>query len=292
MRAITNALMASRSSSAALVAITSLVVGATIATPAASAHAQEQNTRRTNWHGAVGLVAGSLESYYGADARRTLGAPLIGIAYKDRLRLGTTASGGLGGGLEFVLHRGTVGASLGLTGVEPRPEDRADGLAGMDDRSGALFGTVGLVVRGGPAKATATTAVGLRHDAGVAQTLGLEIGGSILPRLTASIGGVVTFADRENIMFDFGVTEEQAARRRELIAAGDGRLRASDTTTHTPKGGVKEVRGTLQVTYTLRGPWRAIALVSVGQLPDRISESPLARKRRAVATAIGVTYGF
>ncbi|HEX6051351.1 MAG TPA: MipA/OmpV family protein [Gemmatimonadaceae bacterium] len=292
MRSTLNRLMATRSSSAVPVAVAMLAMSATVAMPVTSGHAQEQSTRRTNWHGAVGAVAGSLESYYGTDARRTLGAPLIGIAYKDRLLFGTTTSGGLGGGLEFVLRRGTVGASLGVTGVEPRPEERADGLAGMDDRSGALFGTVGLVVRGGPAEATATTAVGLRQDAGVAQTLGLEVGKPILPRLTASIGGVVTFADRKNIMFDFGVTEEQAARRRELIAGGDGRLRASDTTAYSPKAGVKEVRGTLQMTYALHGSWQAIAFVSVGQLPDRVSESPLARKRRAVATAVGMTYGF
>src|SRR5688572_19788748 len=93
-------------------------------TPITASRAQDAGERTTNWHGTIGAVAGSLGSYYGSDGRRALGAPLIGLAYKDRLLFGTTTSGGLGGGLEFVLRQGMVGASLGLTGVETRPEDR------------------------------------------------------------------------------------------------------------------------------------------------------------------------
>ena len=205
---------------------------------------------------------------------------------------GTTTGNGFGGGLELVLRRGVVGASVGLAGVESRPEDRADALAGMDDRSGALFGTFGLVTRGGPAKLSATTAVGLGQDAGVAQTVGLVIEKSIVPRFSASVGGIVTFADRKNMLFDFGITDEQATRRRALIASGDTRLRASDTTSSAPNAGLKEMRGTVQLTYAIHGPWLATALMSVGQLPDRVTESPLARERRAITTAIGIAYGF
>ena len=269
-----------------------LALGASLVTPFATTHGQEQTTSKANWHGAIGAVAGSLGSYYGSDGRRALGTPLVGLAYKERVLFGTTTTSGLGGGLELMLRRGVVGASVGLTGVESRPEDRADALAGMDDRSGALFGTVGLVARGGPAKLSATTAVGFDRDAGVSQTLGLLVERAIAPRFAASVGGIVTFADHKNMMFDFGITDEQAARRRELIGSGDTRLRAGDTTTFVPKGGLKEMRGTIRLTYAIHGPWLATALMSVGQLPDRATESPLARERRAVTTAVGITYGF
>jgi outer membrane scaffolding protein for murein synthesis (MipA/OmpV family) len=269
-----------------------VALSASLVIPVAPAHAQEPTPRKTNWHGAIGAVAGSLGSYHGSDGRRALGTPLIGLAYKERVLFGTTTGSGLGGGLEVMLRSGGVGASVGLIGVESRPEDRANALAAMGDRSGALFGTFGVVARGGPAKLSATTAVGLDRDAGVAQTLGLLLEKAIIPRFSVSVGGSVTFADEKNMMFDFGVTDEQATRRRALIASGDTRLRASDTTAFSPKAGVKEMRGTIQLMYAIHGPWTATALMSVGQLPDRVTESPLARERRAVTTAVGITYAF
>jgi outer membrane scaffolding protein for murein synthesis (MipA/OmpV family) len=275
------------------VAVIALVSSMLLTQPSsATLRAQDTASVHGHWRGSVGALGGSLASYYGGDARRTLAGPVLGLAYKERLLIGTTTNGGLGGGVEMIVRQGIVGTSLGLTGVEARPEDRGDALAGMDDRSGAVFGTVGLVVRAGLARATATTAVGLRHNAGLLETLGLQVGGTVAPRLVATVGGAATFADRDNMAFDFGITDEQAARRRELIAAGDRRLRAGDTTTFSPKSGLKEMRGTVQLAYTIRGPWQAVGLVSVGSLSRDIADSPLARTRSAVTTAFGVTFGF
>lgn len=84
----------------------------------------------------------------------------------------------------------------------------------MDDRSGSAFGTASLSVRGGPVTAISNTLIGLSSDAGNMEMLGLQLGGPITSRLSGSIGGTVTLADRKNMEFDFGITDEQAARRR------------------------------------------------------------------------------
>lgn len=265
---------------------------ALMGSPVAPLGAQSNSGQSTDWHGTVGIVTGSLESHYGSDARRILGLPFIELNYRDRLFIGSSATGGLGGGAEVLFRRGPVKAALGIAGVERRPEDRADALAGMDDRSGGAFGTAGLAIHAGPAKATANTAIGLGRHAGVVQTLGLQLGAPITRRFLASIGGTVMFADHTNMNFDFGVSEEQAARRRALIAAGDGRLRASDTTAFSAKAGFKEVRATLQMAYALRGSWRAIGLVSAGRLARGVSESPLARQRNATTAGAGFAYGW
>jgi outer membrane scaffolding protein for murein synthesis (MipA/OmpV family) len=263
-----------------------------IATPAATMPAQQPSGQHGDWQGFVGLVGGSVGSYYGSDARRTLGAPLVGLVYKQRLLIGTTTSGGLGGGIEYLVTRGALQTSLGVSGVERRNEDRGDALAGMADRSGGVYGTAAVGLAVGPAAVTSSTAIGFTRDAGVMQTLGLQVGGTVMPRVVVNVGSAVTFANRNNMAFDFGVTDGQAARRRALIAAGDGRLRESDALRFTPEGGFKEMRETAQLAYQLRGAWRAVGVVSHGRLASAVTHSPLARKRDALTVAAGLAYSF
>jgi outer membrane scaffolding protein for murein synthesis (MipA/OmpV family) len=254
--------------------------------------AQQPAGRHGNWQGSVGMVGGSVGSYYGSDAARTLGAPLVGLVYRNRLLIGTNAGGGLGGGVAWLVTQGKVSTSLGASGVESRPEDHADALAGMDDRSGSAFGTAGVSVRTGPVTAISNTLVGLSSDAGNLQMLGLQLGGQLTTRLSGSIGTAVTFADRKNMQFDFGITDDQAVRRRKLIDAGDDRLRDGDATAFAPKGGFKELRSTVQLAYEIRGAWQGVGVVSHGQLARNVAESPLVRKRDALTVGAGLAYRF
>lgn len=268
----------------------------TVALLALSAHqaaAQEPTGQHGNWQGTVGMMGGSLASYYGSDARRALGAPVINLVYRHRLLIGTSAANGaLGAGAQYVVKDGTLGASVGLATAEGRPEDRARALAGMDDRSGSAFGTASVFLRAGPAVATTTSLIGLTSEAGNMQMFALQIAGALAPRLSAGIGSTVTWADRRNMAFDFGITREQAARRRELIDAGDGRLREGDAVAFTPSAGFKELRNTAQLGYAIHGAWQAVGVVSEGRLAHDVAESPLARKSSAVTGALGFVYRF
>ena len=264
-----------------------------LALPVRPAAAQESAGQHRNWQGSVGILGGSLASYYGADARRTLGAPVISLVYRHRLVIGTSpANSTLGAGVQYVVKQGTLGASVGLVTAEGRAEDRARGLAGMDDRSGSAFGTASLSLRAGPAVATTTSLIGLTSEAGNMQLLGLQIAGVIAPRLSGGIGSTVAWADRRNMAFDFGITREQAARRRELIDAGDSRLRDGDAVAFTPHAGLKELRHTAQLGYAIYGAWQVVGVVSEGQLAHDVARSPLARTSSAMTSALGFVYRF
>ncbi|HEX5076978.1 MAG TPA: MipA/OmpV family protein [Gemmatimonadaceae bacterium] len=266
---------------------------ALLALPAHPLAAQDSTGRERNWHGSVGMAAGSIASYYGSDARRTLGAPVIDLAFRQRLLIRTTtANGALGAGIQWIVKDGALGASVGLAAAESRQEDRANGLAGMDNRSGSVFGTTSLFLRAGPAVAMSTTMIGLDGDAGNMQLLGLQLGGPIAPRLFAGIGSTVTWADHRNMAFDFGITPEQAERRRELLDAGDGRLRDGDAIAFAPHAGFKELRNTAQLGYSIYGAWQVVGVVSDGHLAHGVAESPLARKSSATTTALGFVYRF
>jgi outer membrane scaffolding protein for murein synthesis (MipA/OmpV family) len=92
--------------------------------------------------------------------------------------------------------------------------------------------------------------------------------------------------------FDFGISPEQAERRRELLDAGDGRLRDGDAVAFAPHAGFKELRNTAQLGYAIYGAWQVVGVVSQGQLGHGAAESPLARQSSAVTTALGFVYRF
>jgi len=151
---------------------------------------------------------------------------------------------------------------------------------------------IAMFLRAGPAVATSTTLIGLDASAGNMQVLGLQLGGVIAPRLFAGIGSTITWADRKNMAFDFGITREQAERRRVLIDAGDGRLRDGDAIVFAPSAGLKELRNTAQLGYAIYGAWQVVGVVSEGRLGHGVAQSPLARESSAMTTALGFVYRF
>jgi outer membrane scaffolding protein for murein synthesis (MipA/OmpV family) len=283
---------ASRPNRLALLALHASTV-ALLTLPARPLAAQDSSAQHGNWHGSVGMAAGSIASYYGSDARHTLGAPVIDLAFRHRLLIRTTTgNGALGAGIQWIVKDGMLGASVGLAGSESRQENKANGLAGMDDRSASFFGTTSLFLRAGPAVAMSTTMIGLDANAGNMQLLGLQLGGVIAPRLFAGIGSTITWADSKNMAFDFGISSEQAERRRELLDAGDGRLRDGDAVAFAPHAGFKELRQTAQLGYAIYGAWQVVGVVSEGRLGHGAAESPLARQSSAMTTALGFVYRF
>jgi len=75
---------------------------------------------------------------------------VIDLAFRQRLLIRTaTGNGALGAGIQWIVKDGTLGVSVGLAAAESRQENRANSLAGMDDRSGSAFGTTSLFLRVG-----------------------------------------------------------------------------------------------------------------------------------------------
>ena len=244
-----------------------------------------------NWHGFVGVGGATLGSYYGTDARRDLPFPYLRIEYRDRLYFGASETG-LGGGLGVYLHRGRVDWTVDLAGAEPRRERLADVLAGMGNRKESAFAGTSVTLRYGIASVSASAAAGLADSAGVLGTVRLAMGGAFASRWSVALAGSVTAADRRNMAYDFGVSPEAAARRRALVEAGDRRLRGNESVAFAPRGGVKDVRSTVQLGYALTPRWQMVSVVSAGWLQGDAAASPLARKRSALTAGLGAAWRF
>jgi hypothetical protein len=107
-----------------------------------------------------------------------------------------------------------------------------------------VFAGSTVAYRTGPPEAFATAAVGLEDRMGSIGVAGLSVGQRLGERWFVSAGSAAVFGDCANLRWDFGVSEAQAARRRELIESGAPGLRPSDGVPYTPGCGLRELRAT------------------------------------------------
>lgn len=242
------------------------------------------------WSFTVGAGVFAAPDYLGSDETRILPIPILGVEYKGRVFLGP-APGGLGAGLGVNLIRSQrFTLTAGLGGTDSRPEDRADALAGTDDRRLGLSAVSGIGYRIGPLEAGISVAAGLRDNAGVSGTGRLGLTMPLSQRIYFGLGGNVTVADGDNMRYDFGVSTTEAARRAQLIASGDPRLRPGDGRSYRPDGGVKEVGGSANLAVVLSPRWSAFGFAGVSRLSDEAAASPLVRRRTGWSGGGGITY--
>ena len=235
----------------------------------------------------AGVFAGP--KYIGSDETRVLPLPLVGVGYKNRVFLGASPSGaGAGIGVNLIKNR-RVTLTAGLGGSEPRPEDRADALAGMEDRRLGFAAVSGLSYQLGPLSAGFTVSAGLRDNAGLTGTGNLGLTVPVTRRMFLSLGGNLTVANRDAMFFEFGITPVEAQRRANLIAGGDARLRTGDGVAYSPKGGVRDVGATSTLVYMLSSKWSLFGFGGVTRLSDEAARSSLVRRRSAWTTGAGIT---
>jgi outer membrane scaffolding protein for murein synthesis (MipA/OmpV family) len=230
--------------------------------------------------------------YLGSDQDRVLPIPILGVSYRNRVFLGASPSG-VGAGLGVnLIQAGGLTVMAGLGGSEPRPEDRADALAGMDDRRLGFAAISGVSYRYGPLNAGLSLSAGLRDNAGLSGTGNLGLTLPALPRTFLTLGGSLTVADRDAMAFDFGISALEASRRSALIAAGDSRLRPGDGTPYRPEGGVRDVSANASLAYLLSPRWSLFGFGSVTRLSDAAARSSLVRRRTGWSTGAGFTVGL
>lgn len=238
----------------------------------------------------AGVFAGP--KYLGSDETRVLPIPIAGVSYRNRVFLGPSPNG-VGAGLAVnLVQTRALTLSVGLGGSEPRPEDRADALAGMDDRRLGIATLSGLTYRYGPVSAGVAVSAGLRDNAGVTGTGNLGLTLPVLSRTFFSLGGSVTLANQDAMRYDFGITPGEATRRTALITAGDGRLRAGDGLPYTPSGGVRDVGATASLAHMLSPRWSLFGFGAVTRLSDRAAKSSLVRRQTGWSTGAGFTVGL
>lgn len=240
----------------------------------------------------VGAGAFYGPKYPGSNENRVLPIPIIGVNYRDRVFLGATPSGvGAGLGVNLLRSRGFT-LTAGLGGNEPRPEDRAEALAGMDDRRIGISAVSGASYRYGPLSLGLSFSAGLRDNAGLSGTGNLGLTLPALPRTFLTLGGSITVANQDAMAFDFGISPGEASRRSDLIAAGDSRLRPGDGLAYSPSGGVRDVSGNASLAYLLAPRWTLFGFGAVTRLSDEAARSSLVRRRTGWSTGAGITVGL
>lgn len=235
----------------------------------------------------AGVFAGP--RYMGSDETRVLPLPIIGVDYKNRVFLGASSTGvGAGIGVNLIKSR-HVTLTAGLGGSEPRPEDRADALAGMNDRRLGFNAVSGVNYQTGPLSAGLVFSAGLRDNAGLTGTGTLGLTLPVLPRIFLSLGGNITVANGDAMFFEYGITPDEAQRRANLLAGGDSRLRPGDGVAYSPGAGVRDVGATSSLAYMLSPKWSLFGFGSFTRLSDEAARSSLVRRRNAWVTGAGFT---
>lgn len=261
---------------------------ALLATAAAAATAQAQGS----WSGAVGSGAITAPKYSGAEEYRVLPIPYIQLVYRERISLGILPSG-TGAGVGVNLLRGqSFSWDASLSGTGGRRERWGDALAGMGNQKVASTAGTGLSITRGAFSTSASVAMGLGQKAGNTGTISLAGQRQLAQRWVGGVSTAATFADEDNMAFDFGITSEQAERRQALIAKGDARLRAKDGTAYRPDAGLKQTQTAASVSYLVSQRSRIVGFVQATTLSNEASRSSVVRDRSNASGGLMVVYGF
>lgn len=88
------------------------------------------------------------------------------------------------------------------------------------------------------------------------------------------------------------MSEAQAARRRGLIESGAPGLRPSDGVPYTPRCGLRELRATASLGYSLTPRLSLFGSGTGVRLERGAAESPLTRERNTWEAGIGLAWRF
>jgi outer membrane scaffolding protein for murein synthesis (MipA/OmpV family) len=240
--------------------------------------------------GQLGVFVLAAPVYPGSDERWIVPLPIVDLRVARRIYVGAGAAGLSGGAGVFLVETSAVAWSADFTLMSDRPTDRTDALAGLGDRGfGGFVGTT-LALRTGPLQATASVAKGVEERMGTIATVGASASLPLPTGWFGQLGGLAVLGDAKNLMWDFGITQEQASQRSRLLAAGAPGLRPADGTAFTPHGGLREVRGNLILGRALTPRLALSASGTLVRLEDDAARSPLTRKRTAWEAGVGLAW--
>lgn len=228
--------------------------------------------------------------YPGSSQARALPFPIFNGEWRERLSFGASRFG-VGGSLAYtVLRQGGFSTSLGLEGTEPRLERAADALAGLGNRPATVFASAGLAWRKGPLELSLGLREGFRPEVGggaVARaTFTLPLGRRWL--LEARVAG--SAYDRRQMAYEYGISPDQADRRRALVLAGDPRLSLAEAGAFTPNSGWALLQSSLAVGFAFSDHWRLGLTVLQQEVQGDARHSPLVLRPRSQGTVVGISH--
>ncbi len=233
--------------------------------------------------GQAGIAAVQTPTYLGSPNRVTVPALDLSLSYRTRDWGHVDLDGR--SGLSWSAEAGPFWGGV-LLNVDPgRKERRPSGsypvpgdarLKGMGEiRSSAQ---VGAMAGYGPIGILVLKSVGSRGSEGAQWSLLARHAVPVGDRLSLSVDGSVTWADRRQMQAYFGVSPTQSA--------------ASGFTVFTPKAGLEKADLSLGADYKITGPWSLNANIGVTRLLGDARRSPIVSRPTAVTAGVGVAYRF
>lgn len=244
------------------------------------------------WTSQIGISTVAMPTYAGSNRYRTRVFPIFALEFKERVYVGGAMGGtGAGTGL-YVVRNPAFSWSAGISGAPERKESHGDGLAGMGRRSGATFAASDASYKLGSVLAGAGVQVGLGGSEGSTASINLSTQKVYGRRWMAGLSTGATFANSENMTYDFGVSPVQAARRQSLIDGGDSRLDADEGIAYAPKEGLKQATLSTSLGYLLTPRTSLMGFAMGTRLGKEAAASPLARQRNGLVAGVGIAFGI
>jgi MipA family protein len=262
-----------------------------VAQEPAGNQAQDSQFTAPDWNVNVGAMAFTYPRYPGSDEYRVVPFPLVNASFRERVYLGPSSTG-IGfalGAYPFYTSRVRLAVELGAQ--DSRPASRADPLAGMDDRDAVATGGASLSYRTGAFEGILAVSQGVNDGAGLIQTTRV-VYSRLLGKVMLSAAAGAALANGRQMRREFGITDEEAARRQVLINPGDGGLEPDDGRAYRPEGGLRHLGAGLSLIYPMSRRWSLIGLAGMEWLADEAAKSPLVRRREQFAGGMGVGYRF
>ena len=262
-----------------------------VAQEPAAGRAQDSQVTAPDWNVSVGAMAFTYPRYPGSDEYRVVPFPLVNASFRDRVYLGPSSTG-IGFALgAYPIHGPHVRLAVELGGQDSRPASRADALAGMEDRDAVASAGVSLSYRTGAFEGIVAVSQGVNDGAGLIQTTRVVYSRSLGKVLLMAAAGAA-LANGRQMRREFGITEEEAARRQALIASGTAGLQPDDGRAYRPDGGLRHLGAGISLIYPVSLRWSLIGLAGMEWLADEAAKSPLVRRREQFAGGVGVGYRF
>jgi len=244
------------------------------------------------WSATVGAALSYSPKYLGSGDHWLRLPPLFVVEYRHRFYVeeGTTGVGGSAGW--YMVRKKDLEWSVAGELIEARAESRGALLAGMGDRPTGPFLSTTLTLRQGILEESVSARRGVTNGEGanLDARVGLRRGFAVRWFFTG--GARATAADAVNMGYDFGVTGDQAARRRSLIQAGRTHLKPAEAGPYSPGGGFKSVGVDASLGFYITRSARVLALVSRSRLLGDAASGPLTGDRLQFSAGAGFLYDF
>ena len=225
--------------------------------------------------GTVGAAVIAGRKYQGSDERRTLLVPLLDYQWKSGWFAGTTN----GLGYDFS-KRPEMNYGVRLTADLGRSESRSPALLGLGNVD--VRPEIGVFYNYSLSQSLALTS-SLRYGSGNDRNgLVVDVGAAyslvLAPQWRLGLGVSATVANANYMRSYFGVTPAQSA--------------SSGYAPYTAGAGVRDVRASAALTYSVNPRVAITTVVSASSLQGDAKDSPITRKRSSATGIVGVSYAF